>query len=375
MRRVGFVIGQLGWGGAERQLFELASRIRERGFEPFVYCLSEIHHPYKELLERESIPVRSLLPWSHFDLRRVFTLRSALRRDRIEVVHAWLLNDNAYAAFALLGRSLPWIASLRSRPKDRDSFRRRIDKWAFSRSIRITANSSEVAEYLRCEYGCPDGKIVVIGNGIDPERLRATRTRAVVRRELDTPLDAPTLVFAGRLEPVKNIPFLLRVFDEFRTRCPEAILWLVGDGSQKNALREEIRRLSLETCVRMLGLRADVPDLLHAADLSVLCSHSEGLPNVVLESMGCGTPPAVTDSCGCRDIVVHGVTGWICPEESPSAFTETIELALSDPGILRKVGERALEAVTLKHAPGEMVRQTTQLYTQLLRSPQPALVS
>ncbi|NUP93657.1 MAG: glycosyltransferase, partial [Candidatus Omnitrophica bacterium] len=100
MKRVGLIIGQLSWGGAERQLYELAIRLHRENFKPFIYCLSEDVFPYSSMLIDSGIEVRVIPRKSHFDIGRAWRLRSWLNRDCIDIAHSWLIDDDAYNALA-----------------------------------------------------------------------------------------------------------------------------------------------------------------------------------------------------------------------------------------------------------------------------------
>ena len=369
MPKLGLVIGQLTWGGAERQLYELAIRIEEKGWVPHVYCLSGEDKPYREMLESRGIRVRLLSRSSHFDLSRAFRLRQVLREDGIDLAHSWLLNDNAYTAVSQIAGSLPWIASLRSRPTDRDPLRTRIDKWAFARSQGILVNEPEIVSYLCERYRCPPSKVVVVPNGIDLERLRQRRSREEVRKELETPLETPVILSAGRLEAVKNIPLLLDSFSELLKAGKDARLWIVGDGAEKDAIIHQIEKLSLREKVLMTGVRADLPDLLHAADVFVLCSHSEGLPNVVLEAMGCGLPVIVSPHSGCREAIEDGTSGWISPDQRPDSYCRLLSKCLENAEEMRRIGENARAVVQNRYSPDEMVCRMASFYSRILKRP------
>jgi glycosyltransferase involved in cell wall biosynthesis len=366
MQRIAQIIGQLTWGGAERQLYELAVRLPAEGFEPVVYCLSEDTQPYREMLEEESIPVRVLPRKSHFDLGRVGTLRKALDQDEIALAHAWLENDDAYTAAAHLFSDRPWMASMRSRPLDRDALRKRIDRWAINRADLVVANQQEVVEYLDHEIGCRGTHVRLVHNGIDLDRLKQNCSREDVRRALRAPHEAPVLLFAGRLEHVKQVDLILATFRMVVEHLPQASLWIAGVGSLADSLRSQAVSLGIERNTHFLGARGDLPDLLHAADLFILCSASEGLPNVVLESMGCGTPALVTRGCGCQELIESGVNGWISPDDQVENLARMIVEILSDDHRLQSVGERAVTTIREGYSVSRMVSQMADLYRELL---------
>jgi glycosyltransferase involved in cell wall biosynthesis len=362
MLKVGHIIGQLSWGGAERQLFELATRIEPEGFLPFVYCLSEDTEPYAALLESRGVPVRVFPRRSHFDPFRVIALRKALKKDAVDLAHAWLLNDDAYTALAHLGNPRPWIASMRSRPLDRDRLRKQIDRWTFARACHVVANEAEVIAFLDRELGCPPSKVSLVPNGIDLDRLKSVRTSEEVRAELGTPPKARVILFAGRLEEVKNLPMLLEAFYLLLGKGCEAHLWIAGDGNERAVLEERVLQLELGGRVRVLGVRRDLPDLFHAADLFALTSHSEGLPNVVLEAMGCGTPAIVSPHAGCGDLIRSGENGWISPRQDPASYAALFEEALASPERLASAGEKAKRTIRENYSVDVMVSRMAGVY-------------
>jgi glycosyltransferase involved in cell wall biosynthesis len=227
-------------------------------------------------------------------------------------------------------------------------------------------NEREIVSYLCEQYGCPPSKVVVVPNGIDPERLRKRRSREAVRQELVTPQEIPVVLFAGRLEAVKNIPLLLESFVELIKSGKDARLWIVGDGSEKDAVLRRIEELSLRDKVIVTGVRPDLPDLLHAADLFVLCSHSEGLPNVVLEAMGCGKPVIVSPNSGCREAVDDGTSGWISPDQRPSTYCRLITQCLEHTEEMKRIGENARAVVQDRYTPDTMVCQVASFYNRIL---------
>ena len=121
-----------------------------------------------------------------------------------------------------------------------------------------------------------------IANSVSPGTPRRSRTE--VRHELAAG-DAPTLLCVGRLEAVKGPDLLVEAFSRVHEMLPQAQLWLVGEGSQRELLESRVRELGLEGNARLLGQRGDVPDLLAACDLLVLPSRGEGMPTILLEAL------------------------------------------------------------------------------------------
>ncbi|MEI8140749.1 MAG: glycosyltransferase [bacterium] len=132
----------------------------------------------------------------------------------------------------------------------------------------------------------------VLSNAIDAERYRiaATRDRSLLRHELGAGKDMLVIGHVGRFSPVKNHDFALEVASRLHADGVKFKLVLAGDGPLRSEMEQKASKLSLDSCVAFLGLRSDIPDVMHALDVLILPSHFEGLPLTVLEAQAMGTP-------------------------------------------------------------------------------------
>jgi glycosyltransferase involved in cell wall biosynthesis len=141
----------------------------------------------------------------------------------------------------------------------------------------------------------------------------------------------PVLVGCGRLEPQKNFATLLRAMALVRARR-EVRLVLIGDGPQAGALRELARQLGIAQAVVFLGRISNPFAAMGRADLLVLSSRWEGLPNVLIEAMACGCPVVSTDAPGgSREALLDGALGPLVPPRDPAALAEAIVHSLEKP--------------------------------------------
>ncbi|RMG41778.1 MAG: glycosyltransferase family 4 protein [Planctomycetota bacterium] len=150
---------------------------------------------------------------------------------------------------------------------------------------------------------CPNANAIAVEQGIDTQRFRPGDRRAA-RAELGLPADATIYAWVGRMEPVKRLDVLLDAFAQVRTRCPNAVLLLAGDGSRRDALQSHAVARGVGEQVRWLGAMPPeaLPAVYRAANATVLSSDSEGLPNVLRESLACATPFVATDVGSVREI-------------------------------------------------------------------------
>ena len=123
--------------------------------------------------------------------------------------------------------------------------------------------------------------------------------------------DCFVLCFVGELSARKNQEFLIRAMHMLRREIPNAVLWLVGDGEERERMECLARSQGSEGCVKLIGYRDDACDFMRACDLYVSASRSEGLPFNVLEALSCGKTVLVSDVKGHKDIVENGSDGFL----------------------------------------------------------------
>jgi glycosyltransferase involved in cell wall biosynthesis len=161
---------------------------------------------------------------------------------------------------------------------------------------------------------------VVIENTVFPQR--PSTSRADVRAALGVGEDTPVALCVARMETQKRHDVLLNAWARLDG---DAQLWLAGDGSLRPVLAEQAAHLP---GVRFLGTRSDVPDLVAAADVTVLTSDWEGMPVAVLESLAAGVPVVASDVDGVRAAVAGG--GLVVPRRSPAATAAALRTLLYD---------------------------------------------
>ena len=201
-----------------------------------------------------------------------------------------------------------------------------------------------VSEALRLDMiamGMPADRIGVHYTGLDREKFRpiergAARALVSAMPDLNIWQDGPLLVTPGSLIPRKG----QRLVIEALARLPEARLALAGAGEDEANLRTLAHRLGVSERVHFLGLVGHdvLPHVLCAADVLVLPSASEGLANVWIEGLACGTPIVIPDIGGAREIVKDPSAGRIVPR-SPDGIADAVTAILADPPSQAEVAE------------------------------------
>ncbi len=363
--RVCYVTTSLQVGGAERVLYDLATRLDRRRFEPSVIALQPMG-PIGEALQIAEVPVEALGIRSPRQALLLARLAPLIRRTRPHIVHTHLFHANVVGRLAARIAGVPRVVSsvhIMERERAWHPWLEAVTSPLVDVEVCVGAS---VREFM-ADAGVPEGKLAVIENGVDLAGV--DRAPATPRDEVPVPDGVPFLLTVARLHAQKGLDVLLQAASLLRKR---PFRWVVaGEGRERDALLSEARRLHVDDVVRLPGFRADAIGLMKACDVFVLPSRWEGLPIVLLEAMAAGRPVIATRVGGNTDLVVDGETGLLVPPEDPAALAAAIERLLADPALSARIAARGQAMVRERYSVERMVRSHEELYDSL-RNPRMA---
>jgi glycosyltransferase involved in cell wall biosynthesis len=294
-------------------------------------------------------------------------LAAILRKLRPRILHCHMFHANLLGRVARLICPLPVVIS--TAHSIVESSRRSADARVRERLYRITDPLADatvtVCEAAARRYAeariATRRKLRVIPNGVDTKRLAANaEAREHTRRELGVG-DEFMWLAAGRLMWKKDYPTMLGAFAALR----EGLLMIAGEGPDEGALRALATELGAN--VRFLGQRADVPELMNAANGFLLSSVVEGLPVALLEAASCGLPCVVTDAGGAGEIVLDGRSGYVVPPGDRAAFGAAMCRVMSMSRQARRdLGRAAREHVVAHFDMAKVAGRWEGLYEDLL---------
>lgn len=358
--RITYVIATLDDAGSERQMVALMTGLDRKRFNPSLLLLTRGGPRLEALLRSREIPYHILGKKRKLSLSVIGDLVRALRRDRPHIVHTWLFTSNAYGRAAALLAGVPrLVASERAEDPWKGPIHKWVDRLLGWKTHVIIANSLSVSTRVRSIVG-RHARIEVIRNGLDVRPVDP-----IPREELDLSAQALVLLFAGRFEPQKNALRLVSAFKKVSEADPRALLCLAGQGPQREEIEALVRRLDLSGRVRFLGYREDLPRLLRMADLLVLPSLWEGLPNVILEAMAAHLPIAASRLPCIQEILSHGKEAVLFDPEREEDMTSAMLFCLRDLASARQRAEKAHGRVS-EFSLEKMISQTQDLYSRLL---------
>nr|WP_242500245.1 glycosyltransferase [Nitrosomonas eutropha] len=268
-------------------------------------------------------------------LGSLLTLWQLKQRFDFQIIDAHFAYPDGYAA-SLLGKwfRVPVTITLRgteARLSCRFLYRFLMRK-AMIRAVKIFSVSDSLKR-VAVTVGIQEGKILVVGNGVDLDKFcRVDRLEA--RRSLGIPEDIPILVSVGGLCERKGFHRVIECLPDLRKIYPDIRFLIAGgasaEGDWTGRLKQQVSESGLEEHVRFLGIVS--PDrlkiLLSAADLFVLATRNEGWANVFLEAMACGLPVVTTNVGGNAEVVCNTELGKLVPFNDQQALRSAIDNAL-----------------------------------------------
>jgi glycosyltransferase involved in cell wall biosynthesis len=353
----------------ERKVAEIVQKMDRTRCRPVVACLKEAG-PLAPEVQESGVRVYSNLIAAKWDVRVLVRLLRIIRSEGIQVVCT--VGDGGDRMFwGRLAARIAGVAGIVSthhstRNPSGDSIIDRPNRWLMPWNDAYVAVAQSAADYLVEHEGLPRDRTVVIYNGVDLSKYTGDG-REEARKSLEIPPDTPVIahVAAFRIEKAHDI--LLRAARKVVDAVPETRFLLVGDGETRGEIEKLRAELDLELNALLLGRRSDIPEILAASDLFVLCSRAmvETFPNSVLEAMASRRPPVCTNVGSIAEQITDGQNGYLVDEEDWETLADRILTLVRDPSLRMQMGEDAHRVVSQNFSAERMVRDREDLFTSL----------
>ena len=366
--RVGYCIDSFDVGGTELNAVRTVEALDLQRFQVTVFHL---HRTGPLRARYEALGLRLV----HLPIGRLYSPRTAgqgvrflrlLRRERIEVVHTHDVYTNIFA--------VPWarLAGCRVIASRRwlDAIPRAgllpLNRCSYRFAHRVVVNSSVVARLMIETERVPAARVVELPNFLEERAFHhvAVKLRSARRLSWGVPQGAFLIGTVARLAPVKNHAMVLRALQ----RLDEDVhLVLIGAGPSRRALEDLARELRVDRRVHFTGQLVEAENLHQFFDVSVLCSHSEGFPNAVIEALAAGCPVVATPVGGIPEVVSDRQTGLLVPVDQPEALAASVQELRRDAGLRQRLSEAGPARARSKYHQTQVIARLEALYQELVR--------
>lgn len=374
--KIVFIIDGLGMGGAERLMLPILKNLDSEYFEPRV-CALQIKggNPIAEDLRRLGVPV-DLIPAPYLrDVTALPRLYGYLKDVKADLVHTQLEVADILGNIAAKFLRLPSAATIHTMPSQDMKLKSKFHQSLELSALRyfcdaIVSVSDEARKFYMDISRIPPKNFLTIYNGIDLghfESLDSRQERIKIRRELGIPNDAKVLVTVAVLRELKGIQFMIRALPSVISSHPDVFYLIVGDGTHRGALEQEVDKAGVRNRVIFAGQRADIPGLLAAGDIFVLPTLTEALPTVLAEAMAARLPIIASAVGGVPEMVADGENGILLPAGDSETLAAACISLMADAEQRQAMGERGWRIVTKKFNIHTQVDSLKELYLSLIK--------
>ncbi|HEY2043531.1 MAG TPA: glycosyltransferase family 4 protein [Jatrophihabitans sp.] len=382
-------------GGLGRHVSDLANALSEQGHDVRVLTRGTARHSVTESVD--GVPVtraaddeldiglaaESILAWTqafeHALIRAGLQLLDAWRPDVIHA-HDWLV---AQTSRTLQGRcGAPLVVTMHATEYGRQQgwlqqpvprAIHSVERWLCRRADRVIACSRFMADQVAAIVDLAPGSVAIVGNGIDPAQWKPAGAdiEAARRRYLTDGATGPLIAFAGRLVHEKGLQELIKALPLLRPDHPGLRAVVVGRGPDEDDQRDRAHRYQVADLISWPGFlrTAELAAVLGAADVVVVPSLYEPFGMVALESQAVGTPVAVSDTGGLRDLVADGRTGVRFASKNPAAIADAVRTLLADPARTATMAATARDHARTRFSHASVASRVAEIYSSVQNAP------
>lgn len=275
------------------------------------------------------------------NLYRILALRGELRRIEPDIALSMMTTANVLLSYASRGLPMFTIGSERIHPPQVDLGL--IWTWLRQRSYRhlslIVALTSESQAWIEKKTSAQD--VQLIPNAVN---WPLTKTAPSVSPSSILKKDRLTILAVGRLESQKGFDLLISIFSKISSFYPNWDLVIIGEGSLRKQLAQQITEANLEDRIKLIGRVGNIGDWYDASDMFIMSSRFEGFPNTLVEAMAYGLP-AISFDCetGPNEIIRHEVDGLLVENGDINALKRAMQKLMGNDQLREQLSSRAIE--------------------------------
>lgn len=355
------ILPELSVGGVETGTVDFAKYLINNGHKSVV--VSNGGDLVKELEDAKVIhyklPVHEKSIFSIIKMTK--KLSEIIKKEGIDIVHARSRVPAWIAFFACRNTAVTFITTCHG------YYSKHLLSKVMGWPKLVIVPSNVIGRHMIDDFSVPYQRIRLIPRSVDLEKFHFQPYGQKSKTEF-------IIGIIGRITPLKGHEYFLRAVSKVIRSMPYLKVWIVGDAPEnKQVYREELetlaRRLGLSHCVKFLGKRADIPQILSKLNLVVLSTVTEeAFGRVIIEAQAAGIPVVATRVGGVVDIIEDGKTGILIPPKDPDALAGAIVKVLKDRSAMQKITINARRNVEERFNLEKMCQETIKVYQEALNT-------
>jgi glycosyltransferase involved in cell wall biosynthesis len=359
------------YGGPEKQIVAHALCLNKEHFCFLLISFIDDGQPNElvQIAQDRGIDVVELHSRNAFDPGTIRRLAQILRNRGINLLCAHGYKANIIGRLASWFAKIPQISVSRGWTAESPKIRvyEKLDKLFLKFADKVVAVSHGQRIKILTLVANAD-RVVVIHNAINLGEIPEAGWRDRLRQELGLPHDAFIVASAGRLSPEKNYSTMVEVARLAVQHNAKIYFVIFGEGVLRSELEKAI--VAADLCEHFLlpGFRKDLQELLHGIDVFMLPSHTEGLPNVVLEAFAVRKPVVATRVGGTPEVVQEGISGFLTKPDESALMAHHIQTLAANPDLCQSMGKAGYEHIQEYFSFEAQTREYEQLYMNMLKA-------
>lgn len=318
-------------GGAERVMTVLCNEFVEEGIDTTIIVRqdSKCSYPLDPRVKVISTAVDNINNKFRRNIKRNLILRKKIKETNPDVIISFMTGMNIQVLFYTIGLKYPIIISERNDPEHDISIRDKLGiKLLYRRATGYVFQTDDAKKWFGKKIS---SKSIIIPNPISDSL--PTRKEKIPGK----------IVCVGRLTHQKNHVLAINAFEVISKKFDSAKMHFYGDGPEETSLKQYVKQKSLDGKIIFEGYASDVMEKISDAEMFLLTSDYEGMPNALMEAMGMGIPVISTD-CPCggpRYLITNGANGILVPVRDTKALSDAMEFYFENSKIAQTYGEKA----------------------------------
>lgn len=335
-KKILHIIQSLDNGGCENMLLRTLPLLDD--FEHKIITLKEPGELAQRFISAD-IVIETVYCNGFFDILGILRLRRLTQKEAPDLIITYLFHADILGRL-ILKTCAPVVPFLRTTYNHPKYLIARFLEWLTKPLVkRYIANSEAVKDFYVKRLGVTPEKITVIPNGIDTDFFDGIISDPNLRKSLGITQDDFVITCVANLHPNKGHRYLLEAFENIYREYPATHLLIVGDGIERDNLKNQIRTYASKNNISFLGRRIDVPQLLKISDCFVLPTLFEGMSNAIMEAMASSLPVITTDIPENRALIKNDISSLLIPPRSSKNITDAVIALINDSELYRMSSE------------------------------------
>ena len=296
-----------------------------------------------------------------YSLALISKLSEVIQSHSLDIVHAHYAVPNAtsaYLAKKICKDSVRVVTTLHGTDSylvgNHPSYKE-VTQFSMQNSDALTTVSEYLKERTLADFNITK-EIIVIPNFVDPQKFR----------KLKRDSEEKIICHSSNFRPIKRIPDIIKAFKKVLQEI-ECRLLLIRDGPERSEVEELAKNLGILGNIEFLGNVKNVMEIIGKSDLFFLPSEDESFGLAALEAMSCEVPVVATNVGGLKELISHGVDGYLTNVGDPEALAQNALKILTDSGLQEKLGRNARQKVLGQYTPEKILPMYESLYEETLK--------